>query len=280
MSDMNGWIVAGIVCALLWTPQAPAHAQEATVATLQQQIEKLAAGQEVLRKQVLGMQQQLQEMMKLLQARPAAPAAAAAAPPEPPLPAEVATAGAAAKGAPTAPVTIVEFSDFQCPFCGRHFRDTYGQLDREYIATGKVRYVFRHLPLERIHPQAFKAGEAAECAGAQNRFWEMHDVLFANQQALMPADLARHAQGLKLDGAKFNACLGGQTAARIRQDMTLAAEAGVRATPTFIIGTTLPGGRVKVTRRLSGALPFATFKAAIDSLLVVAASETSPTPAR
>jgi len=245
--------------------QASGHAQEPTIATLQQHIEKLNASQDALRRQVLGMQQQLTEMMKLLQARPAAPAAAA--PAEPPLPAEVATAGAPVKGATTAPVTIVEFSDFQCPFCGRHFRDTYGQLDREYIATGTVRYVFRHLPLERIHPQAFKAGEAAECAGAQNRFWEMHDVLFANQQALMPPDLARHAQGLKLDLARFNACLEGQTAARIRQDMTLAVEAGVRATPTFIVGTTLPDGRVKVVRRLSGALPFATFKGAIDGLL-------------
>lgn len=246
--------------------QSSGRAQEPTVATLQQQIEKLNAGQEALRRQLQGMQQQLQEMMKLLQARPAQPAPAAAQA-EPPLPAEVATAGAPVKGAATAPVTIVEFSDFQCPFCGRHFRDTYGQIDREYIATGKVRYVFRHLPLERIHPQAFKAGEAAECAGAQNRFWEMHDVLFANQQALMPADLARHAQGLKIDAARFNTCLGGQTAARIRQDMTLAAEAGVRATPTFIVGTTLPDGRVKVTRRLSGALPFATFKTAVDGLL-------------
>ena len=246
--------------------QASGHAQEPTLATLQQQIEKLSASQEALRKQVLGMQQQLQEIVKLLQARPAQPAPAAA-PAEPPLPAEVATAGAPAKGATTAPITLVEFSDFQCPFCGRHFRDTYGQLDREYIATGKVRYVFRHLPLERIHPQAFKASEAAECAGAQSKFWEMHDVLFANQQALMPPDLARHAQGLKLDAATFNACLAGQTAARIRQDMTLAVEAGVRATPTFIVGTTLPDGRVKVVRRLSGALPFATFKGAIDSLM-------------
>jgi protein-disulfide isomerase len=246
--------------------QASGHAQEPTIATLQQQIEKLNASQDALRRQVLGMQQQLTEMMKLLQPRPGQPAAAAV-PAEPPLPAEIATAGAPSKGTPTAPITIVEFSDFQCPFCGRHFRDTYGQIDREYIASGKVRYVFRHLPLERIHPQAFKAGEAAECAGAQNRFWEMHDVLFANQQALMPPDLARHAQGLKLDLARFNACLEGQTAARIRQDMTLAVEAGVRATPTFIVGTTLPGGRVKVVRRLSGALPFATFKGAIDSLL-------------
>ena len=254
---------AVVMVALL---QASGHAQEPTIATLQQQIERLNASQDALRKQVLGMQQQLTEMMKLLQARPAAPAASAA-PAEPPLPAEVATAGAPAKGSSTAPVTIVEFSDFQCPFCGRHFRDTYGQLDREYIATGKVRYVFRHLPLERIHPQAFKASEAAECAGAQKRFWEMHDVLFANQQALMPADLARHAQGLKLDAAAFTACMAGQTAARIRQDMTLAVEAGVRATPTFILGTTLPDGRVKVVRRLSGALPFATFKTAIDGLL-------------
>ena len=257
---------AAVLVVVFLIHQASGNAQEPTIATLQQQIEKLNAGQEALRKQLQAMQQQLLQMTKLLQARPA-PAAPAAAQAEPPLPAEIATAGAPAKGASGAPVTLVEFSDFQCPFCGRHFRDTYGQLDREYIKTGKVRYVFRHLPLERIHPQAFKASEAAECAGAQNKFWEMHDVLFANQQALMPADLTKHAQGLKLDPAKFNACLAGETAPRIRQDMTLAVQAGVRATPGFIVGTTLPNGRVKVTRRLSGALPFATFKAAIDALL-------------
>lgn len=236
----------------------PAQAQEPTLTTLQQEIQ-------ALRRELLAMQQQLVEIRKLLQARPGQPAAAA--PAEPPLPSELAVAGAPIKGAATAPLTIVEFSDFQCPFCARHFRQTYSQLDREYIATGKLRYVFRHLPLERIHPQAFAAAHASECAGAQSRFWEMHDVLFANQQALMPADLARHAQTVGLDAATFAGCMAGAPPARIRQDMAVAAQVGARATPTFFIGTTLPDGRMKVVRHLSGATPFATFKAMLDGLL-------------
>ena len=169
-------------------------AQEPDLTGLPAQVEKLNAGQEALRKELQAMQRQLQQITSLLKARPAQPAAA----PQPPLPAELVTDGAPFKGSPDAPLTIVEFSDFQCPFCRRHWQQTYGQLDRDYISTGKVRYVFRHFPLERIHPQALKASEATECAAAQGKFWEMHDRLFANQQALMPADLVKHAQALGL----------------------------------------------------------------------------------
>src|SRR6185436_20936742 len=84
-------------------------------------------------------------------------------------------AGAATKGRASAPLVMLEFSDFECPFCGRYSRETYPQVQREYVDTGKVRYVFRHTPIERIHPQAMKAAEAAECAGTQGKFWEMHD---------------------------------------------------------------------------------------------------------
>ena len=161
----------------------------------------------------------------------------------------------------------VEFSDFQCPFCQRHWQQTYGQLDRDYIATGKVRYVFRHFPLERIHPQALKAGEAAECAAAQGKFWEMHDRLFLNQQALMPADLVKHAEALGLDETQFTSCLDGQMTARVRADLAMGAQAGVTATPNFFVGVTIPGGKIKVLQKLSGALPFATFKSTFDGLL-------------
>jgi len=230
---------------------------------LEQQVEKLNAGQEALRKEIQAMQRQLQEVRTLLQARPAQPAAA----PPPALPAELMTDGAAFKGSPNAPLTIVELSDFQCPFCGRHWQQTCGQLDKEYISTGKVRYVFRHFPLERIHPQAFKAGEAAECAAAQGKFWEMHDRLFANQQALMPADLVKHAQALGLDQARFATCFAGQMTARVRADLAMGAQAGVGATPNFFLGVPMPGGKIKVLRKLNGAVPFATFKSTIDGLL-------------
>lgn len=248
---------------------APLAAQDAPA--LQQELQKLTAGQEALRKEVLALQKQLQEIRALLQARPAQPQQAAQA--EPPLPAELSVAGAAVKGAANAPLTIVEFSDFQCPFCGRHVQQTYGQIDKEYIATGKARYVFRHFPIEQIHPQAFKAGEVAACAGAQSKFWEMHDVLFANQKTLQPPDLVKHAQLLGLNSTTFDTCLAGQMAPRIRQDMALAAEVGVRATPTFLIGATLPNGNIKVLRRFNGAVAFTAFKTALDAL---AASPAKP----
>src|ERR1017187_3493654 len=88
----------------------------------------------------------------------------------------------------TASLAIVEFSDFQCPFCGWYARDTYAELNREFITTGKVAYGFRNFPLEHAHPMALLAAETAACAGFQGRFWEMHDMLFSNQRALAPAN--------------------------------------------------------------------------------------------
>ena len=262
------WVLAAALGAGLFQPMS-VRGQEPDLADLTEQVEKLNAGQEALRKELQAVQRQLQQITSLLKARPAQPAAA----PQPPLPAELVTDGAPFKGSPDAPLTIVEFSDFQCPFCRRHWQQTYGQLDRDYISTGKVRYVFRHFPLERIHPQALKASEATECAAAQGKFWEMHDRLFANQQALMPADLVKHAQALGLDETRFEACFAGQTTARVRADLAMGAQAGVMATPNFFLGVPMPGGKIKVVRKLSGALPFATFKSTIDGLLA------SPPPA-
>ena len=113
----------------------------------------------------------------------------------------VATDGAPSRGKADARVTIVEFTDYQCPFCSRYVRETYPQLDKEYVQTGKVKYVLRDLPLEAIHPLAMKAAEAAHCAGEQGKYWEMHDRLFANQTELARTDLAKHAQALGLDAA-------------------------------------------------------------------------------
>src|SRR5262249_11995102 len=88
------------------------------------------------------------------------------------------------QGAATAKVAMIEFSDFECPFCRRYFRDSYAQVDRDYVSTGKIRYVFRHFPLPGIHPRAMKAGEAAACADRQKKFWPFHDLLFGNQKLL------------------------------------------------------------------------------------------------
>lgn len=174
-----------------------------------------------------------------------------------------------AKGSKTARLVLIEFTDYECPFCARYFRDTLPQLEKEYIQTGKLRYVLREFPLESIHPQAFKAAEAALCAGEQGKYWEMHDRLFSNQQALAPGDLVAHAQAVGLDPAVFQQCLdSGRTAAKVRKDFAEGREAGIGGTPTFFLGTIDDtGSSMKVIAVITGARPFSSFKAAIDSAL-------------
>ncbi len=187
---------------------------------------------------------------------------------EPPS-AVLAVEGHPSRGAPGAALTLIEFSDYECPFCGRYFRETLPQIEREYIATGRVRYVFRNFPLESIHKDAFRAAEAAKCAGEQGKYWEMHDRLFANQEALGPKDLPGHAAALRLDLPGFEQCLASaRHAAAIRQDLSDAQQAGVRGTPAFFLGVTEPDGKtVKTVKTITGAYPYATFKETIDGLL-------------
>jgi protein-disulfide isomerase len=177
--------------------------------------------------------------------------------------------GGAIHGKQDARVTIVEFSDYQCVFCARHSRDTFPQIDREYIQTGRVRYVVRDFPIESIHPQAFKAHEAAHCAGEQGKQWAMHEKLFSNQRALSVSDLTAHAQSLGLEMPRFEKCLSsGQYAARIRQSFEEGRRLGVRATPTFFIGLAESNNStVKAMQRVIGAQPYSAFKAAIDQVL-------------
>src|SRR4051794_7424651 len=104
--------------------------------------------------------------------------------------------GAPARGSADAKVVVIEYSDFQCPYCGKFARETFANVEQKYIAPGRVRYVFRNFPLDESHPKAFKAADAAECANQQGKFWEMHAQLFANQQALDPGDLASHARAV------------------------------------------------------------------------------------
>ncbi len=178
-------------------------------------------------------------------------------------------AGEPYKGKKDAKLTLVEFSDYQCPYCSRHVQNTFPLLDKEYIRTGKLKYVFRDFPIERIHPQAQKAHEAANCAGRQDKYWEIHHIFFKNQKSLPVARLKNFAKSLGLDMGKFNKCLdGGEEAAEVREDKADGRKAYVRGTPTFFLGYTAPdGGKIKSVRRIVGAQPYSRFKAAIDSLL-------------
>ncbi|MBE2248715.1 MAG: thioredoxin domain-containing protein [Myxococcus sp.] len=158
------------------------------------------------------------------------------------------------KGAETAKITIVEFSDFQCPFCSKA-EPSVDEVMKNY--SDKVKVVFRHFPLE-FHDKAFKAAEAAACAEEQGKFWEYHKTLFANQGALDIADLKTHAKTLGLDAAKFDACLdGGKMKEKVDADMVAARAVGVNGTPAFFINGIM----------LSGAQPYEKFKEIIDSEL-------------
>jgi protein-disulfide isomerase len=217
---------------------------------------------EALKAEIETLKQQLQELTRAAQAR-------GGAAPEAFKGALVTVDGAAIHGRQDARVTIVEFSDYQCVFCGRHSRDTFPEIDREYIQTGRLRYVVRDFPIESMHPQALKAHEAAHCAGEQGKHWAMHEKLFSNQRAMSASDLTAHAQSLGLDMPRFEKCLaGGQYAAKIRRSFEEGQRLGVRGTPTFFIGLTeANSSKIKATRRIVGAQPYAAFKAAIDELL-------------
>lgn len=172
-----------------------------------------------------------------------------------------------AKGMPSARLTLIEFGDFQCPFCGRYARDTYHRLHRDFVDTGKIEYVFRNLPIAALHPFALMAAEAAECAGAQDRFWEMHDRLFANQEKLLKSDLLMHARDLQLDPVTFSSCLQGAMAPRVKADSDEAQRFGITATPTFLLGTRDAAGTITVFKRINGAQPYTVFAAAINEAL-------------
>ncbi len=160
-------------------------------------------------------------------------------------------------GDPKAPVTIIEFSDFQCPFCGRFYTQTLPQIKKDYIDTGKVKLVYRDLPLP-FHEFAQKAAEAGECADEQGKFEEMHDKIFDNQASLSVDNLKIWAQQIGLDANKFNSCLdSGQMAAEVAKDLADANAVGASGTPTFFING----------KRLVGAQPFAAFKTVIDQEL-------------
>lgn len=166
----------------------------------------------------------------------------------------IALDGAPVRGNPNAPVTVVEFSDFQCPFCARA-HTTLVQVRETY--KDQIKIVYKDFPLP-IHPNAPKAAEASRCAREQDKYWEYHDILFANYSALEVANLKKYAADLKLDTAKFDACLdSGKYAQAVSKDTAEGTRAGVSGTPAFFING----------RFLSGAQPFSAFQEAIDDAL-------------
>jgi protein-disulfide isomerase len=177
-------------------------------------------------------------------------------------PVEVEIGNAPAIGDPDAPITIVEFSDFQCPFCVRHFQQTYPRILEEYVDGGIVRYVFKDFPLNSIHPQAAKAAEAARCAGDQGAYLDMHDVLFERQMEWSGQEptsiFVGFAEELGLDADTFESCLtSGKYESAVSADLDQGIQLGVTGTPAFFING----------YAVSGAQPYSLFEQAIESLL-------------
>ncbi len=168
---------------------------------------------------------------------------------------DMAITGAPVRGTPDAAVTVVEFSDFECPFC-KQAHGTVTKVMERYA--GKVRLVYRDLPLERIHPQARGAAEAARCAQDGGKFWEYHDLLFLRSPKLAPEDLKRYAKEVGLDAQKFDACVAsGAHKESVQRDMEEGARLGITGTPAFFIN-----GRL-----LTGAQPVEAFARIIDDEL-------------
>jgi protein-disulfide isomerase len=159
------------------------------------------------------------------------------------------------RGDVNAPITLIEYSDFECPFCAKLI-PTVDQLLDEY--DGQVRLVYRHFPLSSIHPNAQKAAEAAECAGEQGKFWEMHDLLFANQQALTVTNLKAYAGQLKLNQGQFDSCLDtSKYASKVNAQAQEAQAAGITGTPGTFVNDQL----------VKGAFPYTTFQQIVEGYL-------------
>lgn len=174
------------------------------------------------------------------------------------------------KGNPNAPVTVVEYSDFQCPFCSRFFQQTLPLIEEYYIDTGKIKFVYKDLPLDSLHPNARAAHIAAECADEQGKFWEYHDVLFEKQPQwsnLASSELqntfTEFATDMGLQAASFESCMQSPNIAdEVNKDTLEAASYGATGTPTFFIGNEKDG-----FIKLVGAQPFAVFQRVIDNQL-------------
>ena len=181
--------------------------------------------------------------------------------PKDPVPIE----GTPSVGDPNAPVVIIEFSDFECPFCAKFVKEIFPELKAKYIDTGEVQFVFRHLPLTAIHKRARRAAEAAECAATKGKFWEMHDRLFTDATKLADSDLGASAKAVGLDPDAYERCMTDHAAAIVEKDAELARRLGLGSTPVFLVGRR-ERDEVRVSVVVSGAKPLAEFDRVLAQL--------------
>jgi protein-disulfide isomerase len=180
---------------------------------------------------------------------------------QPPIETARISAAGFSMGREDAPLTLVEFADYQCPFCRQFHSSVYQRLKKDFIDTGKLRFISRDLPLD-MHSNALAAAEASRCAGDQQKFWEMRDTLISHADKLEPASISTYAQELGVDTGRFQACMAeGKYTAAIRADVAEAAGAGILGTPAFVLGKPSSDGFEGV--KLTGAQPYEVFRKAI-----------------
>jgi protein-disulfide isomerase len=214
------------------------------------------------------MQKDLADIKKLLEggARPQAKAA----PAKKFEPKYVSISGAPFLGKADAKVTLVEYSDYQCPFCSRHHNNTMPELIKNYIDTGKVKFVMREFPLTSLHPRAVAASLAALCASDQGKYWEMQDILFKNQRQMDDEQIKSYSETIGLNVDTFVACMDqGKYHDQVQNDLAEGRELGISGTPSFAVGLTdsSDSNRLKVSEVLRGAKSYDSFVTAIEALL-------------
>lgn len=179
----------------------------------------------------------------------------------------VVLAGSHRIGSSGATVAVVEFSDYQCPYCRDFHERIYPRLKKEFVDTGAVQFVHKDLPLKSIHPQALPAALAASCAGLQKHFWPMHEALYANHGKLSPTLYPQLARELGLDEPKFSACLADPAREEfVMRDTLEAQKLGISGTPSFVIGR-IEGDVMSVVRLSRGAPSYEAFAQEIEKLL-------------
>lgn len=178
---------------------------------------------------------------------------------------KLANHNAYAIGSSDAPLTLVEFTDYQCPFCNKFHTTTFPELKKHYIETGKVRFVSRDLPLD-FHKNAFQAARAARCAGEQGKYWEVRDRLSSNPNNLGQDGMLHYAKEAGVDATLFQACIDSDRyKAEVQKDIEAAQSVGISGTPAFILGRTSTDEFEGI--KIVGAQPYATFEARINELL-------------
>jgi protein-disulfide isomerase len=242
-------MILGVGASTAWAESS------ADIDALKKEVESLKKGQKSMQKELDGLKAILRKAM----------------PGKMPFkPVDASIEGSPVMGNADAPVTMIEFTDFQCPFCRRYSNGTFPQIIKDYVETGKVRYVVRQFPLKAIHPKAVKASEASLCAGDQGKYWEMHDRIFKKTKSFEMEEWVRLAEGLDLEMSSFKDCLvNGKKASNVERDLNEGVDMGMSGTPAFFIGRTDPKNpnKIKAVEMIRGAHPYSQFKKTIDKLL-------------